>query len=221
MVRTARVAWSGGEVTANVVGDGPVGILLAHGAGTNQSHPFMVLLRDGLAENGYTVMTFNYAYTERGSKSPDRAERLIEVHAAAAEYLSQRTEEMFLAGRSMGGRIGTYLVAQGMEASGLILYAYPLHPAGRPDKLRVEQFAEIDIPMLFFQGTRDALSRMELFDVLIRPLPTADVEILEGATHGTKGGGGWTAESMGERLISVSTSWISKVSSGKEGSQRA
>lgn len=219
MVRTARVAWSGGEVTANIVDNGPVGILLAHGAGTNQDHPFMVLLRDGLAANGYTVMTFNYAYTERGAKSPDRAERLIEVHTAAAAYLSHRTEEMFMAGRSMGGRIGTYVVAQGMEASGLILYAYPLHPPGRPDKLRVEQFAEIAVPMLFFQGTRDALSKMELFDALIRPLPTAEVEILEGASHGTKGGG-WTPESMGERLISVSSSWISKVSSGKRGSQR-
>ena len=81
----------------------------------------MTSLRDGLAGAGYTVMTFNYPYTERGSKRPDRTERLVEAHRAAAEFLGARVDDLFLAGRSMGGRIATYLVAEGFSSAGIIL----------------------------------------------------------------------------------------------------
>ena len=220
MIRTVTITWSGGEVSGRLIGGGSAGILLAHGAGTNQDHPFIVMLRDALAVAGHTVMTFNYPYTERGSKSPDRAEKLIECHRGAANYLRPKVDDLFLSGRSMGGRIGTYLVAEGDEATGLILYAYPLHPAGKPEKLRIDQFPEVAVPMLFFQGTRDALSRMELFDIHIRPLPYADVEILEGAGHSPKGGG-WTPESTVERLVDGTTAWISRISSGTSNRQKA
>ena len=189
VVRALMIPWSAGEVSGRLVGDGPDGILLAHGAGVNQDHPFMVMLRDALAGAGHTVLTFNYPYTERGSKSPDRAERLVDCHKAAAKHLRPNVERLFLAGRSMGGRIGTYVVAEGESADGLILYAYPLHPAGKPEKLRTDQFTDIEIPMLFFQGTRDALSRTELFDTHIRPLPNAKVEVLDGASHAFCRGG--------------------------------
>jgi len=188
-------------------------VLLAHGAGTTQDHPFMTSLRDGLSGAGHTVMTFNYPYTERGSKSPDRAERLVEVHRAAAEFLEARVDHLFLAGRSMGGRMATYLVAEGFPADGVILYAYPLHPAGREDRLRVDHFQDVHVPLLFFQGTRDALSRMELFDRHIRALPNASVELLEGASHSFRGGG-WTEEAMIDRLVTGSSGWMEAVSSG-------
>ena len=207
------IPWSGGEVSARLTGAGPAGIVLAHGAGTNQDHPFMVLLRDGLADAGHTVMTFNYPYTERGSKAPDRPEKLVECHRGAADYLRPKVDRLFLAGRSMGGRMGTYLVAEGDDASGLILYAYPLHPPGKPDKLRVAHFPDVKVPMLFFQGTRDALSRTELFDRHIRSLPNADVVVLEGATHVPKGGG-WTPESTAEKLVADTATWIIGISSG-------
>lgn len=214
MERDQKIEWDGGEVSARVSGSGDAGVLLAHGAGTDQDHPFMVLLRDGLADSGLIAMTFNYPYTERGAIRPDRTEKLIACHRAAADFLRDRVGQLFLAGRSMGGRIGTYVVAEGAGASGLVLYAYPLHPAGKPDKLRVEQFPYINIPMLFFQGTRDALARMELFDQHIRALPNAEVEILEGATHSPRGGG-WTPETTAERLVSRTASWIARVSSGE------
>ena len=200
-------------MTARLAGSASTGILLAHGAGTDQDHPFMVLLRDGLAKAGHTVMTFNYPYTERGSKRPDRTERLVECHRAAADHLRSEVDEVFLAGRSMGGRIGTYVVAEGWKAAGLVLYAYPLHPPGKPEKLRVDQFPSIAVPMLFFQGTRDALARMELFDEHIASLPNVTVQVLEGASHATKGGG-WTPESMVARLVEDTTSWRKRVSSG-------
>lgn len=213
-----KLAWDGGEVTARLAGKGRDGILLAHGAGTNQDHEFMVLLRDGLARAGHTVMTFNYPYAERGARGPDRAEKLISCHRSAAEMLSDSVDNLFLAGRSMGGRIGTYVVAEGMPAAGLVLYSYPLHPAGKPEKLRVDQFPDIRVPMLFFQGTRDALARMELFEAHIRPLENAEVEVLEGAGHSPKTGG-WTYESTVERLVAGTAAWINRISSGKRDGQ--
>jgi hypothetical protein len=112
--------------------------------------------------------------------------------------------------------MGTYLAAEGYPTAGLVLYAYPLHPAGKPDKLRVGQFADIEAPMLFFQGTRDPLSRMDLFDANIAVLPKAQVEILEGAGHGPRGGG-WNLETMTERYVGVTLGWIESNSSGRSG----
>lgn len=207
---TIPIDWADGLVTGRLVGDGPDGLLLAHGAGTSQDHEFITLLRDGLAARGMTVLTFNYAYTERGSKRPDPRDRLLAVHRAAADSLRDRVDRVFLTGRSMGGRMGTYLAADGYPAAGLVLYAYPLHPAGKPDRLRIEQFGDIDIPMLFFQGTRDALARMDLFRRHIEPLPGATVEILEGASHSPRGGG-WTPESTASHLAARTGEWVRAV----------
>lgn len=179
----------------------------------------MVALRDGLAAGGLRVMTFNYPYTERGSKRPDRQEKLVACHHAAADHLAGEVDEVFLAGRSMGGRMGTYLVAEGYPASGLVLYAYPLHPAGKPESLRVTQFARITAPMLFFQGTNDALGKMDLFDEHISSLPNAEVILLEGAGHGYRGGG-WDLESITDRYVSGTIDWISAISSGRSSRQR-
>ena len=220
MSRETTVAWAEGEVTALATGSGPVGILLAHGAGAGQDHPAMTALRDGLAAGGHTVMTFNYPYIDRGSKRPDRQEKLLDCHRAVAGTLAGEVDEMFLAGRSMGGRIGTYLAAEGLPTSGLILYAYPLHPAGKPENLRVSQFDQIAVPMLFFQGSRDALSRMDLFEEHIARLPNAEVEVLEGAGHGYRGGG-WDQERITDRYVSGSIPWIERHSSGTSTRHRA
>lgn len=179
----------------------------------------MVALRDGLAAAGHRVLTFNYPYTERGSRSPDRAERLVECHRAAADLLWEKVDIVFLAGRSMGGRIGTYLVAEGYPAAGVILYAYPLHPSGKPESLRVAHFPEVTVPLLFFQGTRDSLSRMDLFERHVATLPKATVEILEGATHSLTGGG-WSEDAMLRHLTERTTTWIAGVSSGRTGAAR-
>ena len=163
------------------------GFLLAHGAGTNQDHPRIVELRDGLARAGLSVLTFNYPYSEAGRKSPDAQALLLNAHRAARDFLADETGgPVVMAGRSMGGRMGTYLAAAGEPVRGLVLYAYPLHPPGKPDKLRVDHLPSITVPMLFFQGTRDPLSRMDLFDRYVRPLPNATIELLE-ADHSLGG----------------------------------
>lgn len=176
----------------------------------------MTGLRQGLAGGGHTVMTFNYPYTERGAKRPDPRQRLLDCHRAAADHLAKRVSGVILAGRSMGGRMGTYLAAAGYPTDGLVLYAYPLHPPGRPDQLRVDQFGDITAPMLFFQGTRDSLARMDLFDHHIASLPNAEVEVLEGAGHGGRGGG-WTMETMTQRYVAGTLDWLGRLPSGETG----
>lgn len=208
------IPWDEGKVSGRLSGSGATGVLLAHGAGTNQDHPMMVLLRDRLAEEGLHVLTFNYPYAERGSKRPDRAEKLIRCHRGAADFFRPRVDRLFLAGRSMGGRMATLLVAQGDRADGVVLYAYPLHPAGKPEKLRIDHFPDVRVPLLFLQGTRDALSRMELFEKHISGLPDTDVELLEGAGHGLKGGG-WTPDTLVERYVAATSEWIGAISSGR------
>ena len=181
------------------------GLLLAHGAGTNQDHPRLVELRDGLAVAGLTVLTFNYLYTEADRKSPDSQAVLLNAHRAARDFLvGDVGGPVLLAGRSMGGRMGTYLAAAGEPTLGLVLYAYPLHPPGKPEKLRADHLPNITAPMLFFQGTRDPLSRMELFDRYVRPLPSATVELLE-ADHAL--GGARNAPRLVERTVE----WIGKL----------
>ena len=177
-------------------------MLLAHGAGTSQDHPRIVELRDGLARAGLSVLTFNYPYSEAGRKSPDPQPLLLSTHQAARDFLAAEVGgRVILAGRSMGGRMGTYLAAAGEPCLGLVLYAYPLHPPGRPDKLRADHLPAINEPMLFFQGTRDPLSQMELFDRHVRPLPHATVELLE-ADHSLGG-----ARNTG-RLVERTVDWV-------------
>ena len=206
-------------MTGRLTGEGRTGILLAHGAGTNQDHPSIAGLRVSLAEAGHMVLSFNYPYTERGAKAPDRAPKLIECHRGAADFLRPRVDKMFLAGRSMGGRIATMLVAEGDDADGVILYAYPLHPAGKPEKLRVEHLPDVGVPMLFVQGTKDALSRMELFDEHIVPMPNVEVVLLEGAGHGYRGGG-WDVEKLTNSYVEATVDWINGLSSGRRTNQK-
>lgn len=211
-----RIAVGEGTVTGRLVREGnssnrgeQKGVLLAHGAGTNQDHPRLVELRDGLAAAGLTVLTFNYLYTEAERKRPDAQPILLSAHRAARDYLVAAVGgPVVLAGRSMGGRMGTYLAAAGEPALGLVLYAYPLHPPGKPEKLRADHLPAITAPMLFFQGTRDPLSRMELFDRYVRPLPNATAELLE-ADHSL--GGARNAGLLVERTVTWVRALVSSV----------
>jgi predicted alpha/beta-hydrolase family hydrolase len=170
----------------------------------------MVDLARGLARRGLLVLTFNYPYTEAGRKRPDRLPVLLGCHRAARDLLARRGgEPVAMAGRSMGGRMASYLAAEQEPARALILYAYPLHPAGRPDQLRVDHLGRVEMPMLFFQGTRDSLSRIDLFDRYIRPLPGATVEILAGATHSLD-----RTPEQTEQLAERTRAWLASLESG-------
>lgn len=203
----SKVTWrAGSEVTVRPAGTGHPTVLLAHGAGTDQDHPLVSGLRDSLASEGVTAITFNYPYTEAGRRRPDRAEVLLDCHRAVADWArAEFGGPLVLAGRSMGGRIATLIAAAGHPAEALVLYAYPLHPAGKPEKLRFDHLPGLEAPMLFFQGTRDALSRPEIFDRLIRPI--ADVYDLEGADHSFRVKGS-TREEINSLIAVETVRWL-------------
>lgn len=166
-------------------------ILLAHGAGAGMDSELLVAVASGLAERGLPVLRFNYAYAERAAREerrrpPDRRPRLEAVHGAALDALRMRYPErrVVLAGKSMGGRIASYLSAVGAHDSALLFLGYPLHPREQPEQLRSEHFGAIAVPALFLQGTRDALCDLEL---LRRELETfggiVTLRVIEGADH--------------------------------------
>ena len=133
-------------------------VLLAHGAGAGQDHPGITTIRDGLAARGHPVLTFDYLYMEAGRRFPDRREVLLECHRAAAAWLRERFPRLVMAGRSMGGRMASYLAAEGEPCAGLVFYAYPLHPVGKPDRPRADHLPRVRAPMLFFCGGRDSMA---------------------------------------------------------------
>lgn len=157
-------------------------VLLAHGAGTDRTHPHVTALARALIARGLSVATFDYPYRAEGRRPPDRVPVLIECHRSVAEHLRSRGD-VVLAGRSMGGRMATMLVADGFETPAVVVYGYPLHPAGRPEKLRVEHLGAISVPVLFVRGSRDSLARADLFDTHIRSRPYATVVDIDGADH--------------------------------------
>ncbi len=116
-----------------------------------------------------------------------------------------------LGGRSMGGRMSTMLASEGERALGIVCLAYPLHPSGRPERLRIDHLPAITVPMLFFQGSRDALSRSDLFDLHVRSLPTATVVDMDGADHSFRGKG-WTPDRVGDLVASEYARWLSTLS---------
>jgi predicted alpha/beta-hydrolase family hydrolase len=138
-------------------------LVLAHGAGAPQTHPFMVRFATGLAARGIDVATFNFLYTERKRKLPDRMPVLEacyrSVVAAVSAHRPWAGNRLVIGGKSMGGRAASHLAASPGELEGrldgLVLLGYPLHPPGKPDTLRVTHLAGIRVPVLVVQGERD------------------------------------------------------------------
>jgi predicted alpha/beta-hydrolase family hydrolase len=151
--------------------DGPeranVTVALAHGAGAGADTPFMDTVAAGLADHGIRVARFEFPYMARRRidgkrRPPDRADRLIEcwhaviAHLRAGNGAGAPAARLVVAGKSMGGRIAS-MIADEAGAHGLICLGYPFHPAGKPDRLRVDHLAAIQTPTLILQGERDAL----------------------------------------------------------------
>ncbi len=169
--------------------DGRRGLILAHGAGNDMHQAMLVFLAEALARVGCLSLRFNFLYREEGRNNPDRPEVLYEAWEGAYRFLSEhpvyRPQEIVAAGKSLGGRIGSQLVAENrLPVNRLILLGYPLHPAGKPDRLRDAHLYGIGIPMLFIAGTRDPLCGLELLrTVLARLKAPWTLEIVEGGDH--------------------------------------
>lgn len=210
------IEWAeGSTIPAVLLDGGSPAVLLAHGAGVGQSHELMIRLRDGIHAAGFAVMTFDYPYMAAGRKSPDPQARLLTAHRAAAATLRNQTgHPIVLAGRSMGGRMGTYLAAEGEASAGLVLFSYPLHPPGRPEKLRVDHLPAIAQPVLSIVGTRDAFATRELYDAHLGSMPNVTTHWLDDADHSyrvRKKVTGRTRDEVVDEIIAVTGEWLGKL----------
>jgi uncharacterized protein len=160
-------------------------LILAHGAGTDMTSPVLLAVAEGLAARGVTVLRFNFLYKELGKKAPDTMPKLELAYLAAIEALrATKPKRIFLGGKSMGGRVASILASKGTASDGLVFLGYPLHPAGRPEKLRDEHLSQIKAPMLFVEGTRDALCDLTLLrPVLARLKKRASMHVIDGGDH--------------------------------------
>jgi predicted alpha/beta-hydrolase family hydrolase len=169
-------------------------LVLAHGAGAPQTHPWMVRMAGALASRGLEVFTFNFLYTESRRRLPDKNALLEATWRAAAGAARARSEvaarRLFIGGKSMGGRIATQVAAAEApdaigDLAGVVLLGYPLHPPGKPDKLRASHLARVEMPMLFVQGSRDAFGSPAELAPFVAPLASRGTRIfaIEGGDH--------------------------------------
>ena len=135
----------------------PAALLLAPGAGSDRDHPALKAIEVAVAP--MPVARIDFPYRKAGRRAPDRAPVLIQCIRDEAEALvatsGVKPKALALGGRSMGGRMCSLAVADGLPAAALVLISYPLHPPGKPDALRVDHFGALDVPCLFISGTKD------------------------------------------------------------------
>ncbi len=160
----------------------------AHGAGAGMKHAFMEAACAALAERGVATLRYQFPFTEAGKRRPDSKGILLATVRAAVETARSKAGALplFVGGKSMGGRMTSQAAAE--EAlpgvSGIVFYGFPLHPTGKPGIERADHLAEIDLPMLFLQGTRDTLADLELLKPVCRKLGSrSTLHVVDGADH--------------------------------------
>jgi predicted alpha/beta-hydrolase family hydrolase len=165
-------------------------LVLAHGAGADQRHRWMVDMARRVSARGVDVVTFNFLYTEQHRRTPDRAPVLEQTWRAVLDGVVRHLEprgRVAVGGKSMGGRIASQAVAQGAPAEGLVFLGYPLHAPGKTEVRRDRHLPAIAAPMLFVQGTRDAFARWDLLESLVERLgPRATLHRIEEGDHSFK-----------------------------------
>jgi predicted alpha/beta-hydrolase family hydrolase len=162
--------------------------VMAHGAGAGMAHPFMQAMSNALAGNGIATLRYQFPYMEQGSKRPDTPKLAQATVRAAVAEASRLVPDLalFAGGKSFGGR----MTSQAQAASplsgvrGLVFVGFPLHPAGRPSDERGAHLFDVQIPMLFLQGTRDQLADLQLLQTLVGKLGTrATLKLFQDADH--------------------------------------
>jgi len=199
-------------------------MILAHGAGAAQTHPFMVAFGRGLAERGIEAVTFNFLYTEHGRRPPDPASKLEACYRSVVDTMREHSQgrPLFIGGKSMGGRMATHIAASpnpdsddgepAADVAGVIALGYPLHPPGRPEKMRDAHLPHIAAPTLVVQGARDPFgTEAELRPVLAR-MPAAALHVVEGGDHSfnVRGEQAPSKREIYDAVIDVMVEWIER-----------
>jgi predicted alpha/beta-hydrolase family hydrolase len=184
-----RIAVGPADVSALcLIPDSPMaGLVLAHGAGAGMRHGFLERLAAALADRAIATVRYQFPYKEQGRSRPDRPAVAVATVRAAVAYAGQRLPGLPLlaGGKSFGGRMTSTAAAEAPlpGVAGLVFVGFPLHPPNRPGITRAAHLAQVTVPMLFLQGTRDDLADLELVRQVTRDLPLATVHVMEGADH--------------------------------------
>ena len=195
--------------------------VFAHGAGAGMAHPFMARFAEGLAARGIATLRFQFPFTENGLKRPDApmvAQAAVRAAVAEAARLLPGVP-LFAGGKSFGGR----MTSQAQAASplpgvrGLAFVGFPLHPAGKPADERAKHLFEVGVPMLFLQGTRDALADLTLMQALVRRLgDKATLALFDDADHSfhvRATSGGSDAQTL-QAMLEAAARWMGAVVGG-------
>jgi uncharacterized protein len=210
---------AGGEQFADISVDPPVrgflyrpdspqnGVVLTHGAGSNARAPLLVALAEALAGAGFAVLRCDLPYRQARGYGPPRPGDAIRDRQGLANAVSVikklAPEHAFLGGHSYGGRQASMLCAEEPElVQGLLLCSYPLHPPGKPDRLRTQHLPDLKLPVLFVHGTRDPFGTIEELDAARKLIPgkTALLRV-EGAGHGLGFKGKARREELPARIV--------------------
>lgn len=190
-------------------------LVLAHGAGAGVGHPFLERLAAELAAHGIATLRYQFPYMEAGRRYPDRPPRLTATVRAAVAYAAELAAGLPLlaGGKSMGGRMSSQAAADAPlpGVGGLVFFGFPLHSAGKPGTERADHLRAVDLPMLFLQGTRDNLARLELLAPVCRDLgERATLHVVEGADHGfaVLARSGRTAAEVMTELGATTRGWL-------------
>jgi predicted alpha/beta-hydrolase family hydrolase len=195
------------------------GVILAHGAANDLEHPLLASVAHGLAEAGFLVLRINFLYREKGRRTPDRQEVLVHTWQSVYWFLRDhpqyRPNAVVAGGKSLGGRVASQVVAEGLvPADGLIFLGYPLHPPGKTEKLRDSHLYRINIPMLFFAGTRDSLCDLRsLRSVLGRLTGSWHLETIEGGDHSFRvpPSAGMTEKEIHQTITEKTDRWLQTI----------
>lgn len=165
--------------------------VFAHGAGAGMNHPFMVRLSGALYDHRIATLRYNFPYMQSGKKRPDPpAIAELTVKRAIEKGMELFPDKPLLAGgKSFGGRMTSQLVAKDpLPVKGLVFVGFPLHAPGNPGIERAQHLSHVNVPMLFLQGTRDALADLQLLKKVCGRLAGATLKTFEGADHSFKAG---------------------------------
>ena len=164
-------------------------VILGHGAGAPQESPFMRHFARGLASRGVEAVTFNFLYMERGRRAPDPAAKLEATYRTVIETVRERmptaTTRIVIGGKSMGGRIASQIASgdDAVSVDGLVFLGYPLHPPGRPERLRSAHLPSIRAPMLFVQGGRDPFGTPDELGPILSAFVNTTLYVVDGGDH--------------------------------------
>ncbi|HLF77445.1 MAG TPA: alpha/beta family hydrolase [Dehalococcoidia bacterium] len=158
--------------------------IYAPGAGSNLNDPFGAYAGRVLAQAGVETWRFQFPYMEAKRGAPDRPGLLEATWRAVAEQGLAASPRVVIGGRSMGGRIASQVVAQKLPVAGLALFAYPLHPPGRPEQRRDAHLSAVTVSTLFCSGTRDTYATPDELAAASALVSGSTIHLLDGADHG-------------------------------------